>query len=110
MPKEFTEDRITFVFAGSLGYASEPKTDGFVLDVNGRETLRFDLPEPMTWQSDDKRVELRFESRRTVSVDQFGLFHLTVPRGMVTPGNPCTLSVRSLGTGSQRWFGLNPYF
>jgi hypothetical protein len=55
-------------------------------------------------------VELRFESRRVISVDQFGLFHLTVPRDMLKPGEPCVLGVRSLGTGSRRWFGLNSYF
>ena len=54
-------DRVTFVFAGGLGYSSEPKTEGFVLEINGKETLRFDLPEPKKWQSADKRVELRFD-------------------------------------------------
>ncbi len=110
MPKELASDHATFVFAGGLGYGSEPKTEGFVLEINGKETLRFDLPEPKKWQSADKRVELRFDSRRTVSVDQFGLFYLTVPRNILKAGKPCVLSVRSLGTGSQRWFGLNPYF
>ena len=110
VPKKSASDRITFVFAGGLGYSSEPKTEGFALEINGKEVLRFDLPEPKTWQSADKRVELRFESRRTVSVDQFGLFHLTVPRDMLKPGEPCVLGVRSLGNGSQRWFGLNPYW
>lgn len=109
VPHEPLGDRVTFVFAGGLGFASEPKSDGFVLEINGNESLRFDLPEPKTWQSAGKRVELRFESLRTVSVDQMGLFHLTVPRDMLKPGEPCILSVRSLGTGSRRWFGLNLY-
>ena len=101
---------ITFVFAGGLGFSSEPKTEGFALEINGKETLRFDLPEPKTWKSADRRVELRFDLLRDMTVDQFGLFHLTVPRDMLKPGEPCVLSVRSLGTGSQRWFGLNPYW
>jgi hypothetical protein len=64
------------------------------------------------WHSyrEDKRVEFQFDSRRTLSVDQFGLFRLTVPRDMLKPGEPCVLGVRSLGTGSRRWFGLNGYF
>jgi hypothetical protein len=109
VPKEPANERVTFVFAGGLGFSSEPKTEGFVLEINGKETLRFDLPEPTTWQSADKRVELRFDSSRTIAVDQFGLFHLTVPLDMLESGVSCRLSVRSLGTGSQRWFGLNPY-
>ena len=110
VPKDLSANRVTLVFAGGLGFGSEPKTEGFVLEINGKDALRFDLPEPASWQSDDKQVELRFESRRTVTVDQAGLFHLTVPRDMLTPDEPCVLAVRSLGTGSQRWFGLNPYF
>jgi hypothetical protein len=109
-PREPAGDRVTFTFAGGLGFPSEPKTEGFVLEINGQEALRFDLPEPNAWQSADRQVELRFESLRTVGPDQFGLFHLTVPRDRLKPGEPCTLSVRSLGTGSRRWFGLNPYF
>jgi beta-galactosidase len=110
VPNEPERERITFVFAGALGYGSEPQTDGFVLEINGKETLRFDLPEPTTWRSADNRVELRFESRRTISPDRFGLFHLVVPRDLVKPGEPCVLGVRSLGKDSRRWFGLNPYY
>jgi hypothetical protein len=104
-----SSNSVTFVFAGGLGFGSEPKSDGFVLEINGKEVVRFDLPEPKTWQSADKRVELRFDSSRAVSVDQFGLFYLTIPRDMLKPGKPCVLAVRSLGTDSRRWFGLNTY-
>lgn len=102
-------DRVTFAFAGALGFSSEPKTDGFVLEVNGKEALRFDMPPAERWTSDDKRVELRFETKRTVSVDTFGLFYVTVPRDLLTPDKPCRLCVRALGSGSRRWFGLYPY-
>ncbi len=110
VPGELLGDRVTFVFAGGLGYGSDPKTEGFVLEIAGKETLRFDLPEPKIWHSADKRVALRFDCSRTNSVDHFGLFHVTVPRDMVKPDEPLLVGVRSLGTGSQRWFGLNPYF
>ena len=104
-----TSDRVTFAFAGALGFRMEPKTDGFILAVQGKELLRFDLPEPRRWTSADKQAELRFEVRRETPGDQFGLFHLTVPRAMLQAGRPCRLEVRSLGTGSRRWFGLHPY-
>ena len=74
-----------------------------------QEALRFDIPEPAKWQSADRQVALQFVARRTISVDQFGLFYLTVPRDMLKPGKPCRLGVRSLGTGSRRWFALYPY-
>jgi hypothetical protein len=107
---EAVGDRVTFVFAGGLGYSSQPKTEGFALEINGREAIRFDMPAPAKWTSADKRVELRFEPRRAVTEDQFGRFYLTIPREMLKPGAACQLGVRSLGAGSQRWFGLNPYF
>jgi hypothetical protein len=109
VPPKSANDFATFVFAGGLGYASEPKTAGFVLEINGKDVLHFDLPEPNIWQSDDKRVELQFESIRAVTVDRFGLFRLKVPYDMLKNGVPGVLGVRSLGTGSQRWFGLNSF-
>jgi hypothetical protein len=41
--------------------------------------------------------------------DTAGLFYLGLPRSLVTPGQPCRLTVKSLGSGSQRWFALHPY-
>jgi len=108
-PEAQPRERVTFVFAGGLGFSSEPATEGFALDVNGTEALRFDMPAPKQWVSADKRVEMRFEVRRDMKADQLGLFHVTIARDLLTPGKPCQLSVRSLGTGSRRWFGLNPY-
>jgi hypothetical protein len=109
IPAAQPDERVTFVFAGALGYSSQPATEGFALDINGKEVLRFDMPAPEQWVSADQRVELRFEPRRSVSVDQFGLFYVTVARDLLTPGKPCQLGIRSMGTGSRRWFGLNPY-
>jgi len=109
LPEKCTDDRVTFVFAGGLGYSSQPKTKGFALDINGKEAVQFDIPAPEKWVNADNHVELRFEKRRTVTEDQFGLFYVTIPRSMLEPGKPCQLGVRSLGSGSQRWFGLNRY-
>jgi len=109
-PAEGTNDFLTFVFAGGLGYQSEPKTDGFVFLVNGVEQVRFDLPEQTNrWQSADGRVTLRFAALRKPPQDQLGLFTATLARGLWAPGQPCRFAVRSLGQGSRRWFGLNLY-
>jgi len=109
VPKDFSGDRVTFVFAGGLGFSSEPKTEGFVLEIDGQGVLRFDMPATGKWESVDKRVELRLDVRRTNALDQFGLFFLKVPRDVLKAGEPCRLGVRSLGTGSRRSFFLNPY-
>jgi hypothetical protein len=109
LPEKCSDDRVTFVFAGGLGFSSQPKTKGFALDINGKEAIHFDLAPPEKWVNAANGVELRFEKRRTVTQDQFGLFYLTIPRSMLEPGKPCQLGVRSLGSGSCRWFGLNRY-
>jgi len=109
VPQATGEDRMTFAFAGGLGYATEPATAGFVLEINGKDGVPFDLPGPTRWENADKAVELRFDVKRTVGPDTFGVFYVTVPRDRLTPGKPCQFSVRSVGTGSRRWFGLYSY-
>jgi hypothetical protein len=109
VPTDSAGDRVTFVFAGGLGYGTEPKTAGFMLEIDGQDALAFDLPEPSQWLSADQSVELRFVARRTIEPDRFGLFQVTLPRARVTPGKTCRFGVRSLGQGSRRWFGLYPY-
>ena len=105
---------VTFVFAGGLGYISQPKTDGFELSVNGKPVLIFDLPKTgeksAVWKSPDGQVELRFEIIKVESNGQdfLGKFFLTVDRKRVTGGQSAVLSVKSLGAGSLRWFALEP--
>ncbi len=110
VPIDVPADHVTFVFAGGLGYRSAPASQGFVLEINGHEALRFDVSPIDGWQSADHRVELRFDALvYTSGADPMGLFYLKVPRDMLKLGQPCRLSVRSLGSGTGRWFGLNPY-
>jgi len=110
VPADVTDDSVTFVFAGGLGWRSQPKTSGFTLLVNGRATLAFDLPDgSFTWASADGKATLRFLAQRNLDEDQVGLFQLTLPRSAVELGQPCHLTIRSEGRGSQRWFGLHPY-
>ncbi len=110
VPPEPQDERVTFLFAGGLGYRSEPKTDGFVFLVNGVEQVRFDLPGATNrWRSADGGIELRFLALREPPQDQLGVFQLSLPRTLVPPGQPCRFGVRSLGQGSRRWFGLNLY-
>ncbi len=110
VPADSKQSSVTFVFAGGLGYSSQPKTAGFIFLVNGRETVRFDLADRTAkWSSADRKVELRFLPRRHVPQDCLGIFYAVISADLVKPGEPCRLGVRSLGSGSRRWFGLSPY-
>ena len=99
-----------FIFSGGLGWKSQPKTQGFAFLVNGREMLRFDLVEQVTtWSSSDKKVKLQFWPVRELPEDQLGFFYVTIPQELVRSGQPCRLSVRSLGADSRRWFSMHAY-
>jgi len=109
-PADWKRSEVTFVFAGGLGFESQPKTGGFVLLVNGKDTLRFDVSPPVNrWSNEDGTVTLQFVPLRLVPQDRLGLFYVTIPRSLLEEGRPCRLSVRSLGQGSRRWFGLHAY-
>ncbi|MDO5554770.1 MAG: glycoside hydrolase family 2 TIM barrel-domain containing protein [Planctomycetia bacterium] len=106
------DETTTFIFAGGFGYREQPATEGFTLDVNGSNVLRFDLPdngESCEW-TDDSGVRLNFELRRKEPQDSFGIFRLTVPRSLLKMNERQILTVRSLGEGSQRWFAVNPEY
>ena len=106
-------ESVTFVFAAGLGFSGEPATDGFALEVNDQPVLNFDLPPAegasCEWKSADGKATLAFDIRRREPQDAFGLFRLTIPKSLLSEKNSGEkLSVRSLGEGSRRWFGLNP--
>ena len=62
LPENPAADRVTFVFAVGWATVRSRKTEGFVLEINGREThpLRHRRCR-QNGRSADKRVELRFE-------------------------------------------------
>ncbi|HPO16716.1 MAG TPA: glycoside hydrolase family 2 TIM barrel-domain containing protein [Candidatus Hydrogenedentes bacterium] len=110
LPESIPEESVTLVFAGGVGWISQPATSGFELSINGKEALRFDVCIGRgIWRDGTGRVTLSFEPKRMTSEDAAGLFYLGVPRDLVKPGKPCRLTVTSLGAGSQRWFALHPY-
>jgi hypothetical protein len=110
VPEALGGEGVTFVFAGGLGWVSEPKTKGMTFRVNGRDALHFDVTQDRgTWESGDGSVKLHFVPRRRLPLDAVGLFYVTVAPGLLEAGQPCRFAVRSEGRGSRRWFGLNPY-
>ena len=113
----------TFAFVGALGYWSEAKTDGFEFFVDNRAVVRFDLPDDENaavgttcdWKNAETGAALSFELLRVErpGPDFFGVFKLTVPNALLKEtsddAKTATLSVRSLGEKSRRWFGLFEY-
>jgi len=110
VPEALKAKPVTFVFAGGLGWVSQPKTKGMTFLVDGREVIGFDVTQDRaTWESEDGKVKLHFVPRRRLPLDAVGFFYVSVAAELLTPGKPCRLAVRSKGSGSRRWFGLNPY-
>ena len=110
VPADWKNSEVTFVFAGGLGWISQPMSEGFTLLLNDQPLLSFDVArEGQTWTGTGGKGKLQFVPRKTLPEDVLGLFYLTVPADQVKPGQPCRLTVRSNAKGSRRWFGLNPY-
>ena len=103
------DEPLHFVFLGAIGYRSEPTTAGYALDIDGQEKLRFDVTEHLTrWQSDNHDTSLVFHPTWTSSQDAAGFFYLSLSAELVSAGEPVRVAVRSLGSGSRRWFALHP--
>jgi len=110
VPADTPGKAATFVFAGGLGWVSQPKTPGFTFLVNGQPALDFDVTQDRAaWKSKDGRVALLFCPMRPLPLDGVGLFYITLASDLLDRGKPCRFAVRSNGSGSRRWFGLNPY-
>ncbi len=112
VPQKIERDTVTLVFAGVLGYVSQPQKEGFVLRLNNQELLAFDIAQQSRdWTSTDGKAKLVFSAVHDTGPtgDAFGLFYLTLDKSLLEPGHPCQLSVQSKSADSNRWFGLNAY-
>ena len=113
-PVESTDaETVSFLFAGATGYATQLKTQGFVLSFNGQDLLNFDVVETFdetsqfVWKSEDGAATLTFDTKTELKGnDKYGIFTLTVPKGLLKQGAQ-EIGVRSLGEGSRRWLGIN---
>jgi beta-galactosidase len=109
-PSNSSSPKVTFVFAGGLGWKSQPSTEGLALSVDGREAVSFDIASTrQVWSNRVGSVQLCFIPKKHLPEDALGVFYLTLRSGQFEPGMPCRLTVRSKGKDSRRWFGLNPY-
>ena len=99
---------LVYSFSGGTGWITEPKTDGFALDIGGEEKLRFDVTKEVTrWVSKDGAVELIYLPTWTSNVDTGGFFFVALTEIPVNDDGAVEFAVRSLGQGSKRWFALD---
>ena len=91
-----------YAFMGGVGYANQPKTDGFRLNIDDLSPLNFDVVrEASHWKSADGKVELLYLPTWTSALDSSGYFFL------ITPKPAKAVTVTSMGTGSLRWFAID---
>jgi len=110
VPKDWAHVRVTFVWAGGIGWRSQPGGGHFSLSLNGKRVLDFPFVQKTTsWRNEDRSAELRYVVRRTVGEDSLGLFFLTVPASRIGPGRSAELAVTGTAQNSQRWFAVSPY-
>ena len=99
---------LVFCFSGSMGWQSQPVTDGFALFVGGKRQLTFDLArEPSRWTSEDGTVELFYLPTWMSDVDTGGFFFVACSRPKLDDEGRVSFAVQSLGEGSQRWFAVD---
>lgn len=98
-------------FSGGVGWETDPKTDGFGLQINGRERLRFDVTRtPSRWSSTDESIELVYLPTWTSNVDSAGFFFVILSKPdelQLTGDRRISIAVESLGNGSRRWFAID---
>ncbi|MEM7383347.1 MAG: hypothetical protein AAF514_00250 [Verrucomicrobiota bacterium] len=99
---------VILCFVGGLGWNSEPEVGGFVLSVGGRESIRFDVTRTKkSWVSEDGENRLTYVPTWSSEVDSGGFFFLELSHFRLTADRRISLSVRSVGQGSRRWFALD---
>ena len=102
------EAPLVLCFSGGVGWESQPKTGGFALRINAKQMLTFDVTRrPSHWSSEDKSVELIYLPSWSSGEDSAGFFFIVLPKAESRVGRPLSISVRSLGKGSQRWFAVD---
>ncbi len=110
IPADWRQATITFVWAGGLGWRSQPGGGHFRLALGGQPLLDFThSTASAVWRSADGQVTLHYEVRRHTDEDSFGVFYLTLPAARVKPGQAVDLTVTATAQDSRRWLSLAPY-
>ena len=90
-------------FAGGMGYPQQSQAT-FALSLNGKKII--DIPE-IVWNDHEwKGSGCTLRYKRDTSTDGLGIFTLTVPSSMLSPGKPATLGVTAEDRNFRRWFAV----
>ena len=88
---------IVLCLTGGLGYESQPKTDGFMLSVDGKDRLQFDLSRKFErWTAKDGSIEMMHLPTWITDLDSGGYYFFILPKGTVKEDRSIRFSVRSL--------------
>lgn len=110
VPADWPHPTASFVWAGGIGWRSQPAGGGFAVSLDGQPVL--DIPFVTTttrWHDPGGSITLDYRVRRTTEEDSFGVFILTVPTDRVRRGSPVELAVTASAQNSRRWLSLVPY-
>ena len=93
---------IVYAFTGGLGWISSARTDGFELCPDDQSPVSFDITLTAAhYKSENGKAELLYLPTWTSAEDSGGFFFLVLPQSTKT------ITVRSLGAGSNRWFAVD---
>jgi len=109
--KKIENGRYTFVWIAATGYRSQPSGEYFVLFLNGKEILRFNVAfESSNWIDSGGKVFLDYDvkgfTRSSDKEDTCGVMRLTIPAEWLKVGEAAELKVVGSASGSQRFFGV----
>lgn len=110
LPGDWPHKTVTLVWAGGIGWRSQPDGGPFSLLVNGKHRIDFPFTtQSARWSSPDGATRLDYVVRRSTNEDSFGLFFLTLPVTDLTPGQPAEVAITAPAADSRRWVSLVPY-
>ena len=103
-----SNEEIVLCFTGGLGWKTEPETGGFMMYVNGKSSIAFDVTtSPRIWSSSDQRIKLLYLPTWSSDLDSGGFFFLHILNPDEQERNDIKISVASNGQESKRWFAVD---
>lgn len=107
VPESYKGKTISFIWVYGISVTSNPQQ--FKLWLNGENVVTFSNPknnENDSWEKDGANgVKLSFfKSMVDVNGDQMGYAVLTLPKKMITPGQPVNIKIDGVDNNSAAWY------